>query len=50
MEVNAETLRRWLRAAGKPVLRKLSAYRERREPKAHFGELFKMDGNFHRWL
>ncbi len=50
LEVHPETLRRWLREAGKPVLRKRSAYRKRREPKAHFGELVQMDGSFHRWL
>jgi hypothetical protein len=37
--VARETLRRWLRAAGQPAVRKRSAYRKRREPKAHFGEL-----------
>jgi transposase len=50
LEVHPETLRRWLREAGKPVLRKRKAYRKRREPKAHFGELVQMDGSFHRWL
>jgi len=48
--VARETLRRWLRAAGQPAVRKRSAYRKRREPKAHFGELVQMDGSFHRWL
>jgi len=48
--VARETLRRWLRAAGRPAERKRSAYRKRREPKAHFGELVQMDGSFHRWL
>jgi transposase len=50
LAVSAETLRRWLRAAGRPGVRKRSAYRKRREPKAHFGELLQMDGSFHRWL
>ena len=50
LAVSAETLRRWLRAAGAPAVRKRSAYRRRREPKAHFGELLQMDGSFHRWL
>ena len=36
--VARETLRRWLRAAGQPAVRKRSAYRKRREPKANFGE------------
>jgi hypothetical protein len=48
--VSAETLRRWLRAAGQPCVRKRTAYRKRREPKAHFGELVQMDGSFHEWL
>ena len=48
--VSAETLRRWLRASGQPYMRKHKAYRRRREPKAHFGELVQMDGSFHRWL
>jgi transposase-like protein len=48
--VARETLRRWLRAAGRPAMRKRSAYRKRREPKAHFGELVQMDGSFHKWL
>ncbi len=48
--VARETLRRWLRAAGEPAVRRRSAYRRRREPKAHFGELLQMDGSFHRWL
>ena len=36
--VARETLRRWLRAAGQSAVRKRSAYRKRREPKANFGE------------
>jgi hypothetical protein len=43
-------LRRWLRASGQAGLRKRKAYRRRREPKAHFGELVQMDGSFHDWL
>ena len=50
LRVSAETLRRWLRAAGQPGVRKRKAYRRRREPKAHFGELVQMDGSFHQWL
>jgi len=50
LTVSAETLRRWLRAAGEPSVRKRRAYRKRREPKAHFGELVQMDGSFHDWL
>ncbi len=48
--MSAETLRRWLRAAGEPGVRKHRAYRRRREPKAHFGELLQLDGSFHAWL
>ena len=50
LAVSAETLRRWQRAAGQPGVRKRKAYRQRREPKAHFGELVQMDGSFHDWL
>lgn len=50
LRVHAETLRRWQRAAGQPGVRKRKAYRKRREPKAHFGELVQMDGSFHHWL
>jgi hypothetical protein len=50
LKVSAETLRRWLREAGRPVQRKRSAYRKRREPRSHFGELVQMDGSFHKWL
>lgn len=35
----AETLRRWLRASCQPAARKRKAYRQRREARAHFGEL-----------
>ncbi len=47
--VHAETLRRWLRAAGQPAVRKRRRT-QRREPNAHFGELVQMDGSFHKWL
>jgi len=50
LSVSPETLRRWLRAAGEPCVRKRRAYRKRREPRAHFGELLQMDGSFHDWL
>jgi transposase len=50
LQVSAETLRRWLRAAGQPCVRKRKAYRKRRKPKAHFGELVQLDGSFHDWL
>lgn len=48
--VARETLRRWPRAAGRPAMRKRSAYRQRRKPKTHFGELVQMDGSSHKWL
>ena len=49
--VNAETLRRWMLAAGLwSRERKRKAYRKRRERKAHFGELVQMDGSFEKWL
>jgi transposase len=47
LAVNAETLRRWLRSAGQPCVRRRRAYRKQREPKAHFGELVQLDGSFH---
>jgi transposase len=51
LEVHAETLRRWLREAGLwRRQRRRKPYRQRRERKAHFGELVQMDGSFHEWL
>ena len=47
----AETLRRWMLAAGLwSRERKRKAYRQRRERKAHFGELVQLDGSFHSWF
>jgi hypothetical protein len=49
--VHPETLRRLLIAAGVWVRkRKGVAHRQRRERKAHFGELLQLDGSFHDWL
>jgi transposase len=49
--VDHETLRRWLVAAGLwSRARKRSPHRQRRERKAHFGELLQLDGSFHRWF
>src|SRR5260370_1696345 len=51
LKVQAETLRRWMKQAGlwqRPRRRK--RYRQRREAKAHFGELVQLDGSFHEWL
>ena len=51
LEVHAETLRRWLREAGLwQRQRRRKPYRQRRERKAHFGELVQLDGSFHQWL
>lgn len=48
--VDHETVRRWMLAAGLwSRQRKRSAYRQRRERKAHFGELVQFDGSFHQW-
>jgi len=50
LEVDAETLRRWMLAEGLwSQERKRKAHRQRREARAHFGELVQMDGSFHRW-
>jgi transposase len=49
--VHAETLRRWLKEAGLwERQRRRKPYRQRREAKAHFGELVQLDGSFHEWL
>jgi hypothetical protein len=49
--VQHETLRRWMLAAGQWSRgRNAPAHRQRRERKAHFGELVQMDGSFERWL
>src|SRR6202158_4466492 len=51
LEVQAETLRRWMKAAGLwQRQRRRKPYRQRREAKAHFGELVQLDGSFHEWL
>ena len=51
LEVQAETLRRWLKAAGLwQRQRRRKPYRQRREAKEHFGELVQLDGSFHEWL
>lgn len=49
--VDAETLRRWMLAAGLWTKeRKRKPYRQRRARRAHFGELVQMDGSFEEWL
>ena len=51
LTVHAETLRRWLKEAGLwQRQRRRKPYRQRREAKAHFGELVQLDGSFHDWL
>jgi hypothetical protein len=50
VEVNAQTLRRWMLAAGLwSRARKRRVHRKRRERKEHVGELVQMDGSFHDW-
>jgi transposase len=51
LEVNAQTLRRWMLADGlwSPA-RKRRAHCKRRPRKEHFGELVQMDGSFHDWF
>lgn len=49
--IDHETLRRWMLAAGLwQRRRQRSPYRQRRERKAHFGELVQLDGSQHPWL
>jgi len=49
--VQAETLRRWMKQTGMwQRQRRHKPYRQRREAKAHFGELVQLDGSFHEWL
>jgi|HubBroStandDraft_6_1064221.scaffolds.fasta_scaffold211818_1 transposase len=51
LEMDAETLRRWmLEERLWSRQRKRKPYRQRRERKAHFGELVQLDGSFHDWL
>jgi len=51
LKVDAETLRRWMLAAGLwSRERKRRAHRRWRERKEHFGEMVQMDGSFHPWL
>jgi transposase len=51
LTVHHETLRRWMLAAGLwSRARAAPAHRQRRERKAHFGELVQLDGSFEPWL
>ena len=48
--VHHDTLRRWMLAAGLwSRARQRSPHHQRRERKAHFGELVQLDGSFHLW-
>src|SRR5713226_4844783 len=51
LQVDAETLRRWMLAEGLwSRERKRRRQRRRRERKEHFGEMVQVDGSFHGWL
>ncbi len=51
LQVDAETLRRWMLAEGLwSRERKRRQHRRRRDRKEHFGEMVQMDGSFHAWL
>ena len=51
LKLDAETLRRWMLAAGLwSRQRKRKQHRKRRERRKHFGELVQLDGSFHEWL
>ncbi len=51
LEIDHETLRRWLMDEGLWTKRRRRAkHRQRRERKRHFGELVQMDGSFHKWF
>lgn len=51
MAVSAETLRRWLRAAGVTHFqRRPRPHRTWRERKPHVGELIQLDGSHHAWF
>jgi len=50
LELDAETLRRWMRAEGLwSRERRRRRHRRRRQRQEHFGEMVQMDGSFHRW-
>ena len=49
--INDETLRLWLNEAAIPYKkRKAKKHRQRRERRAHFGELVQIDGSHHDWF
>ena len=50
LEVHPETLRRWMLEDGLwTKMRRRKPHRQRRERRAHFGELVQLDGSFHNW-
>jgi transposase len=50
LTVHHDTLRRWMVTAGLwSRARQRAPHRQRRERKAHFGELVQLDGSFHCW-
>jgi transposase len=50
ISVHHDTVRRWMLEAGLwSRARKRAPHRQRRERKAHFGELVQLDGSFHDW-
>ena len=51
LQIDAETLRRWMLADGLwSRERKRKPHFQRRQARAHFGELVQLDGSFHQWL
>jgi transposase len=51
VQIDHETLRRWMLAEGLwSRRRKRKKHCQRRERKAHFGELVQLDGSFHDWF
>lgn len=49
--VPVSTLARWMRVAGLwGRVRRVRRHHQRRERKAHFGELVQLDGSFHDWF
>lgn len=51
LEVNHETLRRWMDETGlREAHARKARHRSHREPKEHFGELVQMDGSHHDWF
>ena len=49
--VNDETLRLWLNQAEIPYKKRtVRKHRQRREPRAHYGELVQIDGSHHDWF